>query len=146
VTAYPIGGFELPAGTPAEPRLLDLAELERVRDDLAERVRLARITIGKRGEEQAACRLLLERMQLEPGKHRFARVSREDLGELGCGGWHVSPRLGLIGMLMGWWRVKLSSGCPLVRGRDLAVAARSASRLASASRPRVVAPVAAGRT
>ena len=23
------------------------------------------------------------------------------------------PRLGLIGMLMGWWQVKLSSGCPL---------------------------------
>jgi hypothetical protein len=25
----------------------------------------------------------------------------------------VRPRLGLIGMLMGWWQVKLSSGCPL---------------------------------
>ena len=27
--------------------------------------------------------------------------------------WYVKPRLGLIGMLMGWWEVKLSSGCPL---------------------------------
>jgi hypothetical protein len=25
----------------------------------------------------------------------------------------VRPRLGLIGMLAGWWHVKLSSGCPL---------------------------------
>jgi hypothetical protein len=29
----------------------------------------------------------------------------------------VRPRLGLIGMLMGWWQVKLSSGCPLAGGR-----------------------------
>jgi hypothetical protein len=28
----------------------------------------------------------------------------------------VRPRLGLIGMLMGWWQVKLSSGCPLPAG------------------------------
>ena len=126
VTAYPMGGFDLPAGTPAEPRLLDLEELERVRDDLAERVRVARLTIAERGDEQAASRLLLERMLLEPGKYRFSRVSRHALGESGCGVWHVRPRLGLIGMLMGWWQVKLSSGCPLARGRGLA-AARPAS-------------------
>jgi hypothetical protein len=41
------------------------------------------------------------------------RVANRDLGESGCGVWHVRPRLGLIGMLMGWWQVKLSSGCPL---------------------------------
>ncbi|HEY2160537.1 MAG TPA: hypothetical protein VGH24_04460 [Solirubrobacteraceae bacterium] len=117
VTAYPMGGFELPAAGSAEPRLLGLEELERVRDDLAERVRAARATITARGEEQAANRLLLERMLLEPGKYRFTRVSRHDLGEPGCGVWQVRPRLGLIGMLMGWWEVKLSSGCPLAGGR-----------------------------
>ena len=36
-----------------------------------------------------------------------------DLGERGCGAYHVRPRLGIIGMLMGWWHIKLSSGCPL---------------------------------
>jgi hypothetical protein len=41
------------------------------------------------------------------------RVANRDLGENGCGVWQVRPRLGLIGMLMGWWQVKLSSGCPL---------------------------------
>ena len=33
-------------------------------------------------------------------------------GEPGCGAYVVRPRLGLIGMLAGWWEVKLSSGCP----------------------------------
>jgi hypothetical protein len=113
VTAYPMGGLELPDSPPGEPRMLDLEELEHVRDDLAERVHGARLTIARRGDEQAASRLLLERMLLEPGKHRFSRVSQHDLGEPGCGVWHVRPRLGLIGMLMGWWQVKLSSGCPL---------------------------------
>jgi hypothetical protein len=118
VTAYPMGGFELPSGSGgAEPRLLGLDELERVRDELIERVRAARATITRRADEQAASRLLLERMLLEPGKHRFTRVSCADLGEPGCGAWQVRPRLGLIGMLMGWWQVKLSSGCPLAGGR-----------------------------
>ncbi|MEA2196846.1 MAG: hypothetical protein QOJ25_897 [Solirubrobacteraceae bacterium] len=122
VTAFAMGGLELPADGSPEPRLLDLEDLERVRDDLAERVRRARLTIAERGEEQAANRVLLERMLLEPGKYRFARVSRHDVGEAGCGVWHVRPRLGLIGMLMGWWQVKLSSGCPLAGGRGLAAA------------------------
>jgi hypothetical protein len=123
VTAYTMGGLELPTAFAGEPRLLDLGELEQVRDELAERLRVARVTIAERADLQAANRLYLERMLLNPGKYRFARVSRSDLGEPGCGVWQVRPRLGLIGMLMGWWQVKLSSGCPLAKGRDL-VAAR----------------------
>ncbi len=74
---------------------------------------------------QEAKRLQLERMLLEPAKHRFARIACSELGEGGCGVWQVRPRLGLIGMLMGWWEVKLSSGCPLARGRGpLGAAAR----------------------
>jgi hypothetical protein len=56
-------------------------------------------------------------MLLEPGKYRFVRIARSDVGEYGCGVWQVRPRLGLIGMLAGWWQVKLSSGCPLAEGR-----------------------------
>jgi hypothetical protein len=59
-------------------------------------------------------------MLLEPGKHRFERIACSDLGDPGCGVWEVRPRLSLIGMLMGWWQVKLSSGCPLARGHGLA--------------------------
>jgi hypothetical protein len=127
---FSMGGLEV-AGAAArqEPRMLDLGELERVRDDLAERVRAARATIAERADAQAASRVCLERMLLEPGKYRFARVSRRDLGEPGCGVWEVRPRLGLIGMLMGWWQVKLSSGCPLPRGRGrFVVAAPRAGR------------------
>jgi hypothetical protein len=116
VTAFPMGG--LGAGiheTRRDPRVLDLGELERVRDELAERLHSARVTIAERADVEAANRLYLERMLLEPGKYRFARISCRDLGEQGCGAWQVRPRLGLIGMLMGWWQVKLSSGCPLPR-------------------------------
>ena len=120
VTAYPMGGFHQNTdGARRDPRLLNLGELERVRDDLAERLRGARVTIAERAEVQAANRLQLERMLLEPAKHRFASVACRDLGESGCGVWQVRPRLGLIGMLMGWWQVKLSSGCPLPGGRGL---------------------------
>ena len=117
VTAFPMGGLDhTPSVGVRAPRILDLGELERVRDELAERLRSARVTISSKADLQEAHRLYLERMLLEPGKHRFARVSCHDLGEGGCGVWQVRPRLGLIGMLMGWWEVKLSSGCPLAPG------------------------------
>jgi hypothetical protein len=102
-----------PAVRHAAPRLLTLGELERTRDALAHRLALARAEAYERGERQAAARVLLERMLLEPGRYKFVRIARRDVGERGCGVWHVRPRLGLIGMLMGWWQVKLSSGCPL---------------------------------
>ena len=114
VTAYPMGGLgEGSSPAPHDPRMLSLGELERVRDELAERLTAARVTIAERAEIQVAKRVALERMLLDPAKHRFERISCRELGEPGCGVWHVRPRLGLIGMLMGWWQVKLSSGCPL---------------------------------
>jgi hypothetical protein len=106
-----------PTGTPAAatargPRLLALGELERVRDDLAERVRQARVVVARRAELEAQSRALLEEMLRDPARHRGVRLRAADLGERGCGAYMVKPRLGLIGMLMGWWHVKLSSGCP----------------------------------
>jgi hypothetical protein len=124
VTTFEMGGKPLSAGRPGEPRLLDLGELERVRDDLAERLHAARAGISELADVHAANRLLLEKMLLEPGKHRFVRIACRDLGEPSCGVWQVRPRLGLIGMLAGWWQVKLSSGCPLAGGRELVLAAR----------------------
>lgn len=127
VTAYPMGGLDAePASAYSTPRLLDLGELERVRDELAARLRGARATITELADRQAANRVRLERMLLEPGRYRHLRIANRDLGEPGCGVWHVRPRLGLIGRLMGWWQVKLSSGCPLATGRSEAAAIRSA--------------------
>ncbi len=117
VTTYEMRGAAPTCGGGGEPRLLDLGELERVRDELAERLRTARLSISELAEQQAANRLLLERMLLDPSSYRFVRISRHDLGEPGCGVWQVRPRLGLVGMLMGWWEIKLSSGCPLAGGR-----------------------------
>ncbi len=113
VTAYQMGGAAPLYDGRGQARLLDLGELERVRDALTERLRDARAAISRLADEQAEKRLCLERMMLEPGKYRFYRIARSDIGEPGCGVWEVRPRLGLIGMLMGWWQVKLSSGCPL---------------------------------
>jgi hypothetical protein len=95
------------------PRLLGLAELEVVRDDLAERVVRARADVARRAELEARSRALLEEMLRDPRRHKWVRLRAADLGERGCGAYQVRPRLGLIGMLMGWWHVKLSSGCPL---------------------------------
>jgi hypothetical protein len=113
IAAFPRAGIDVTVGAVAAgPRLLDLGELERLRDDLAARLGDARRQAVEYGEHEAANRDLLERMLLEPGRYKFVRIANRDLGEGGCGYWEVRPRLGLIGMLMGWWQVKLSSGCP----------------------------------
>jgi hypothetical protein len=98
------------------PHLPTLAELERLRDRLARRVHEAQRQSERRDELEWRARDLLERMRAEPGRYKFVRLPVRDLGERGCGVWEVRPRLGLIGMLAGWWQVKLSSGCPLPRG------------------------------
>jgi len=95
------------------PRLMTLGELERARDRLAVAVETACAAQAECGARQEQARVRLERMLLDPGRHRFERVRAADLGEGGCGVYAVRPRLGLVGMLMGWWQVKLSSGCPL---------------------------------
>jgi hypothetical protein len=95
------------------PRLLSLAELEAERDSLQRRLREARAVLESRGAEVERNRILLERMLLQPKRYKFARMHRTDVDMGGCGAWQVRPRLGLIGMMMGWWQVKLSSGCPL---------------------------------
>lgn|GEM_PF-477377 len=122
LSAIVAGGFPyIPAPHPAGettvgPRLLSLGELERSRDELAERVQHFRRLALQRAEHERAAHELLSQMQLEPARHRFVRLSVNDLGQGGCGVWEVRPRLGLIGMLAGWWHVKLSSGCPLAKG------------------------------
>jgi hypothetical protein len=108
------------AAIAAEARILDLGELERVRDELAERVADARLTLTERARVETDNRELLRKMVAAPADFKWVKVTRNDVGEPGCGAWHSRPRLGAIGMLMGWWRVKVSSGCPLA-GRLTAV-------------------------
>jgi hypothetical protein len=111
--SFPDGGIDTTVPRARGARLLTLGELEIVRDALAGRLTGARVALEKRAREREHARVMLERMLLAPGEHRRTRISQRELGEPGCGVWHVRPRLGLVGMLMGWWQVKLSSGCPL---------------------------------
>ncbi len=98
------------------PSLLGLDQLERTRDTLAGRLQELRRLAGERDEHELLAHELLEQMKLEPARFKHVRLPVRDLGQGGCGVWHVRPRLGLLGMLAGWWQLTLSSGCPLPRG------------------------------
>jgi hypothetical protein len=102
---------EAPIRAP-KPRLLSLGELERQRDALAERLHHERTTQDAAGERHEQARALREEILLDPAAHAHARVSNDEIGEPGCHHLHVRPRFGLLGMLMRWWRVRISSGCP----------------------------------
>jgi len=94
-------------------RVLDAGALEEVRDRLAAQLSEARAQVANIALRQDEARLCLERMLLDPAGSRGQRISQRELGEPGCGVWRSVPRLGIIGRMMGWWQVKLSSGCPL---------------------------------
>lgn len=107
---------EIASAVPAvsrEGRALDLGELEALRDALAARVGDGHAALRERAEEDTRNRELLDRVLAAPADHKWLRISRDAIGEPGCGHWHSLPRFGLLGMLMGWWRVRISSGCPL---------------------------------
>ncbi len=131
-SSWPRKGLWEPAaaGLAAGPRILSLAELEELRDTLAARVADASRVLSERTLAEERKRCLIEEMLLEPEAHRWVRVSNEDIGEPGCRHWHVRPRWGLLGMLLKWWRVVISSGCPLpgpngpARGVALGASAR----------------------
>ena len=112
-STWPRKGLDWDVPARGGPRLLALAELEQLRDDLAERVQRARQALSDRTYVEEQNRRLIEEMLLEPERHKWIRVANEDIGEPGCKHWHVRPRWGVLGMLMNWWRVRISSGCPL---------------------------------
>jgi len=114
---FPFVSAPRPATVPnTGPCLPGLGELERARDRLAARLQELRGRATRRTEHERRAAELLEKMRLEPGRYKYYRVPVRDLGQTGCGVWEVRPRLGLIGMLAGWWELTLSSGCPLERG------------------------------
>jgi hypothetical protein len=117
------------------PRVLDLGELEAIRDRLAERIAEARSALTDRAEVETRNRELLREMLDSPAEFKWVRIARSDVGEPGCGAWHSRPILGPIGMLMGWWRVKVSSGCPLA-GRLAAVEREVEARQAECAETR----------
>jgi hypothetical protein len=94
------------------PRLLGLAELSAARDALAHAVAREQTENRRRADGIAHHQRLLEDALADPRRHKWLRIPLAALGETACGAYEVRPRVGLLGMLAGWWEVKLSSGCP----------------------------------
>jgi hypothetical protein len=135
--AFPRHGIEWRVGAAGGPRVLDVAELERVRDALVARLRTAESELARRGRIEERNRVLLEEMIGAPERHRGLVITAADIGEPSCRTWRSTPRLGLVGMLMGWWRVKISSGCPLAAGAGGVVSGARKSEGGGDCRPRV---------
>jgi hypothetical protein len=126
-SAWPRSDLPARGVTGGPAALLSVGELEALRDGLAARLAEARRDLAERLEAEEDKRALMEAALADPAAHRWVRVSHRDIGEPGCRDWHVRPRLGLLGMLAGWWRVVVSSGCPLQRGGCTAPSRRSSS-------------------
>ena len=115
-SAFPRKGIDFSVAGLGGPRLLSVDELEKVRDGLAARIQEVRADLHEYAAAEEANRGLIEEMTADPASHAWVRVQNEDIGEPGCKNWHATPKWGPLGMLLGWWRVKISSGCPLAEG------------------------------
>jgi DNA-binding transcriptional regulator YhcF (GntR family) len=115
LASYPAARSDAEAVHPllrAKGHVASFAELEATRNELMERLKAARLAEEKRGRREERARLRREGMVQSPERHRFERLAMEECGDPGCGEFRVVPRFGPVGALAGWWRVKVSSGCP----------------------------------
>lgn len=114
LAAYPEARSESETHPLLRPKghLADFAELSATRDELIERLADARAAAERQGERQSRARGRRERIIGDPEAHRWERVGNEDCGDPGCGESRAVPRFGPLGAIAGWWRVKVSSGCP----------------------------------
>jgi len=90
----------------------NFSELAAIRDEMIELLREARRLAERRGTRQERARGRREQITGNPESHRWERVGNEECGDPGCGELRAVPRFGPIGAIAGWWRVKVSSGCP----------------------------------
>jgi len=94
-------------------RVASVEELSRTRNELIDRLARLRGEADRRALREQAGRVHVESMMDDPSSHHWEMVTSEQLGEPDCKNWRVVPRWGPVGAIMGWWRVKVSSGCPL---------------------------------
>ena len=97
---------------PPEPRIASAEDLERTRDALLRRLVAARNAAARRARAEQQARRVRDAIVADPSSQPWAGVSAADTGEEGCLTWESSPRFGPLGVLMSWWRVKVSGGCP----------------------------------
>jgi hypothetical protein len=114
LAAYPAARTERDRHPLLRPKghLAGFAELSATRDELIELLRSARRDAESKGERQARARARREGIVSDPEANRWQRVGNDECGDPGCGEIRAVPRFGPIGVLAGWWRVKVSSGCP----------------------------------
>jgi hypothetical protein len=115
-SAFPRQGIDFSVPGMGGPRMLSVDELEKVRDGLVARIQEVKADLHDYAVVEEANRELIEEMTADPASYKWVRVYNEDIGEPGCKNWHAKPKWGVLGMLLGWWRVKISSGCPLAEG------------------------------
>jgi DNA-binding transcriptional regulator YhcF (GntR family) len=102
-----------PSGRGDAAHLPGVDELERTRDELVERVAEAREALVRHDRRRQGARVRLDAMVAEPAARKWDAVRATELGEPGCATYSVAAAAGPLGALMRWWRVKVSSGCPL---------------------------------
>ena len=115
-SAFPRKGIDFGVSGLGGPRLLSVDELEQIRDGLVARIHDVSRRLHDAAYVEEKNRELIEEMAADPTSYKWVRVNNADIGEPGCKHWHSTPRWGPIGLLLGWWRVKISSGCPLAEG------------------------------
>lgn len=116
LATYPEPGAGSPRLRP-RPHIADIGELEAMRDGLVEALKQRRAEAKRIGAGRSEARAHVEEMVDDPAAHRWESISREQTGDPGCGHWQVRPAWGPVGALMNWWRVRVSSGCPLAEPR-----------------------------
>src|SRR4051794_14211451 len=115
-SAFPRQGIDFSVSGMGGPRLLSVDELEKVRDGLAARIQEVKAALHDYAVVEESNRELIEQMTADPASYAWVRVYNEDIGEPGCKNWHAKPKWGVLGMLLGWWRVEVPSGWPLGEG------------------------------
>lgn len=96
-----------------EAHVAGVEELERTRDMLLDRLSEAQDASERQARREERARGHREEMLREPEAHKWEVVTAEDAGEEGCVEYRAVPRYGPLGVLMRWWQVKVSGGCPL---------------------------------
>lgn len=115
LAAYPEARSDRDTHPALRPKghLPSFAELSTTRNELMGRLSEARAKAERKGMRQERAHGRREQIIGDPEQHRWERVGNEECGDPGCGETRAVPRFGPIGRVMNWWRVKVSSGCPL---------------------------------
>lgn len=98
----------VPSAVPTA-RVTSVEDLERIRDELIDRLTHLRKEAERRGAREQRARRHVEEMVTDPGAHRGEVVTIAGAGQSDRTTWRVVPRYGPLGVILGWWRVEARS-------------------------------------